>query len=88
VAEDIAVGLKDRLRRAERQGDVESFELVDGSRFYYDRMEVGIGVFLHTTECLRAHDQPEWPQPPEIIEALTRAKHREAAFDQFFREAS
>ena len=80
------MGLKGKMRRLERAATekLESFELEDRSRYYYDAMEAGIGVFLHTTERLRSHDQPEWPEPPEIIKALARAKNRKAAFDRFF----
>jgi hypothetical protein len=79
------MGLKGKMRRLERAATekLESLELEDRSRYYYDAMEAGIGVFLHTTERLRSHDQPEWPEPPEIIKALARAKNRKAAFDRF-----
>jgi hypothetical protein len=52
------MGLKGKMRRLERAAreKLESLELEDRSRYYYDPMEAGIGVFLHTTECLRSHD--------------------------------
>ena len=80
------MGLKHRLARIEAKTDLESFDLEDGSRFFYDRAKIGVELFMHVTDCLGAHDQPEWPEPPQIIEALIRAKDRRAACEQFFRE--
>jgi hypothetical protein len=42
-----------RLEHAAR-GDLESFELLDGSRYYFDRMEAHKAVFLHWFACIEA----------------------------------
>ena len=55
---------------------------MDGSRFYYDRQSGE--VFLHICECLRNHDKPERPEPPEIVKALARARDRQAAYSEVF----
>jgi hypothetical protein len=76
------MGLKDKMRRLEAaaRGQVESFELADGSRFYYEPQSSEL--FLHTCECLRAHDKPERPEPPELVKAIARARDRRAAYEQ------
>ncbi len=76
--------MRSKLRRLERaaRGHLASFELEDGSRFYYHR---GTGeLFLHICECLRNHDKPERPEPPELVKALARAKDRRAAYAEVF----
>jgi hypothetical protein len=74
------VGLRDKLRRLERaaEGKLKSFELADGSRFYFDPESAE--MFLHTCECLRQHDKPERPEPPELVKAVARSRHRRAAY--------
>ena len=59
-----------------RPEHLRSFELEDGSRHHYDPMKAGL--FLHSCECLRAHDRPERPEPPELLKAMARAKDRQA----------
>jgi hypothetical protein len=68
--------VKDKLRRLERaaRGHLVSFELEDGSRFYYD--PASPEMFLHICDCLRNHDKPERPEPPELVKAIARAKDR------------
>lgn len=68
-----------RLENAMR-GNLESFVLEDGSRFYYDPQSAE--MFLHMCECLRAHDKPERPEPPELVKAIARARDRRAAYEQ------
>ena len=48
------------------QNHVRSFELVDGSRYYYDLMEVYKAVFLHGLKCLTADSPEAWPDPPGV----------------------
>ena len=57
------MGLKGKMRRLERAATekLESLELEDRSRYYYDAMEAGIGVFLHTTERLALTTNPNGP---------------------------
>ena len=66
-----------RLRR-EMRGEAESFELVDGSRFYYSPQEVHKEVFLHGLECMSADSPEAWPPPPTIYVKLCQARHLEA----------
>jgi hypothetical protein len=74
------MGIRDKIRRLERvtQGKLKSFELADGSRFYFD--PTSAEMFLHACDCLRNHDKPERPEPPELVKAVARAKDRRAAF--------
>jgi hypothetical protein len=77
------MGLKDKMRLLERElrGNLDSFVLEDGSRFYYD--PAGAELFLHMFDCLHAQaDGEPFPPPPEVLKAVARAKHREAAFQQ------
>jgi hypothetical protein len=75
------VGLRGELRRLERgaREDVASFILEDGS--YYYNPESG-ECFLHCCGCIRAGYEGEpFPEPPQTIKALTRARNRTAALD-------
>jgi hypothetical protein len=76
------VGLRSKLRRLERgaRGDLTSFILEDGSRYYYNP-ESG-ECFLHACACIRAGYEGEpFPEPPQTIKALTRARNKAAALD-------
>jgi hypothetical protein len=77
------VGLREQLRRlkGELYGELDSFELLDGSRYYYD--PASFEVFLFYCECLKtsAHN---WPEPPEVVRKLTEAKNVEEAVVQVF----
>jgi hypothetical protein len=76
------LGLRDKMRALERmaQDHVRSFELADGSRYYYDPQSAE--MFLHVCECLRAHDKPERPEPPELVKAIALARDRRVAYEQ------
>ncbi len=68
-----------RLERGAR-GDLASFVLEDGTRHYLDP-ESG-ECFLHSMACMRAGSNGEpFPEPPETIKALTRARDRAAALE-------
>ena len=76
------MGLRQWIKRLERSatGELESFELRDGSRHYYD--SAGGELFLHAMRCLRASFATEgkaYPDPPETIQALTRVAVRDRA---------
>jgi hypothetical protein len=47
------MGVKDKLTRLERaaRGEVESFELRDGSRFYFDYLQTARAMYLHSIKC-------------------------------------
>jgi hypothetical protein len=78
--------VRNKLRRLEAaaRGWLESFELADGSRHYYDR--VSAERLLHSMECLRAQGEGKttYPEPPETLRAITRAKDRRAALEQVY----
>jgi hypothetical protein len=82
--------VKDKLRRLERaaRDHLASFELEDGSRYYYD--PVSPDRFLHTMDCLRAQGDGEttFPEPPETVRALLRAKDRAAALEQVYQSGT
>jgi len=76
------MGLRDKLRRLERgaRGNLASFILEDGTRHYYNP-ESG-ECFLHACACVRAGAEGEpFPEAPETIKALTRARNRAAALE-------
>jgi hypothetical protein len=76
--------MKNKIRRLERaaRGSLASFELLDGSTYWYDP-EVFLEVFHFYLECLAssAHD---WPDPPEPVKMVLQAKDVEAAIPQVF----
>ena len=76
------MGLRDELRRvrASLHDELASFDLADGSRFWYDPYAVGAELFVHGCACLRAGAPENRPEPPEILRALVKAKDRRAAF--------
>jgi hypothetical protein len=72
------VGLKDDLKRLKQasRDDLVSFELRDGSRYYYVQ---GGELFMHWYECIGAGNPENWPEPPEVVRKLTEAKDPRAA---------
>jgi hypothetical protein len=76
------MGLRGKLKRLERgaRGNLESFVLEDGSRYYFN--PTSAECFLHACACVRAeHDGEPFPEPPETIKALTRARNRADALE-------
>jgi hypothetical protein len=71
-----------RLRR-EMRGEVESFPLRDGSRYYYEPMEAYKALFLHGMDCLRADSAEDWPEPPEVYAKLCEARDPETVLERF-----
>ncbi len=69
--------LRGKMRRLEAaaRGQVESFELEDGSRYYYDPLEVSKAVFLHNVRCAKAGSAEDWPQPPEVLAKVCEARN-------------
>ena len=77
-------GKLDKLQKAMR-GNLESFELTDGSRYFYEPEEVGPMLFMHGSNCLTADYRSEpRPDPPEILRAIARAKDRRAAVEKLY----
>jgi hypothetical protein len=74
-----------RLEHAAR-GDVASFELLDGSRYYFD--PAGSELFLHWIECGTAGNPDKWPEPPERVRKVCEAKDPEKALESIMGEGS
>jgi hypothetical protein len=73
------VGLRSWVKRVEHaaRGNLASFELLDGSRYYYDPSTWDL--FLHWHACLGKSSAHDWPPPPEVIRKLTEARDPQAA---------
>jgi hypothetical protein len=76
------MGIRTWIKRLERdaRGEMGSFELLDGSRYYFDPLS-GV-LFLHWCACIRAGNPPEWPEPPEVVRKLCEAKDVRRALDE------
>jgi hypothetical protein len=89
--------LRSWIKRLEHAalGGLASFELVDGSRYYYDRLEAAKETFLHGMDCMTADGFEDWPEPPEaylkmceardpaaVVEMLTSAEVVEFPYDR------
>jgi hypothetical protein len=74
--------LRDALKhlRREMRGNLESFELENGSRYYYDPMEVFMAAFLHGMNCLGAVE--DWPDPPEVYVKMCEARDPAAVLER------
>jgi hypothetical protein len=72
------------IRRLERDAreHLESFELLDGSTYYYDRLETYKELFLHAYD-VQLGDAHKWPEPPEIYRKMCDAKDPAAVLERF-----
>jgi hypothetical protein len=78
------MGLRSFVKKLERtaRGQLASFELADGTTYYYNEMEAKKRVFVHALDCtLNLGDAGE--DPPEILRMIARAKDRRAALKSF-----
>jgi hypothetical protein len=77
------MGLREWIKRMERatKGDLESFELVDGSRYYFDRLETHRLMFMHWIECAKAGNPYAWPPAPGILQKLCEAREVDSALE-------
>ena len=81
------MSLRGKLRRLEKvaRGKLASFELADGSRYLFEPGEVGPEIFVHGGCCLTADYKGEArPDPPEILQAVAKAKDPRAALEQLY----
>jgi hypothetical protein len=62
--------------------DFESFVLLDGSTYYYDRLETCKELFLHVCD-VQLGDANKWPEPPEVYRKMCEAKDPEAVLERF-----
>jgi hypothetical protein len=62
----------------------ESFELLDGSRYYYD--PTSPELFLHFCNCAKANSAHNWPEPPELVRKLCEAKNPRAVLKRIYPE--
>jgi hypothetical protein len=78
------MGLRSWLKRLERAAseDLESFELLDGSIYYYDRLQTYKELFLHAYD-VQIGDAHKWPEPPEVYRKMCEAKDPAAVLEQF-----
>jgi hypothetical protein len=72
-----------KIERASRE-DLASFELLDGSRYFYDPLEVAKALFLHGLACLTADAASEWPVLPEIYARMLEARDPAGVLGRFF----
>jgi len=83
------VTLRNWIKRLERGARevLASFVLEDGSSYYFD--PTCGECFLHSMDCLRAQGECEpFPEPPETVKAIARARDRRAALDQLYPNGS
>ena len=75
--------LRNWIKRLERAAseDLESFELLDGSTYYYDRMETYKELFVHAYDVQVG--KGEWPEPPEVYRKMCEAKDPALLLERF-----
>jgi hypothetical protein len=73
-----------RLERARRDG-LESFTLLDGSRYWFDASSPDL--FMFWVACART-SADRWPEPPEVLQKLTEARDVEEAVEKVRGEGS
>ncbi len=81
------MGKLSKLRCLEKQmrGQLAYFELTGGSRHFYEPEQVWWQLFGHHSDCIRADYRSEpRPAPPEILEAVLRAKDRRSAVERLY----
>jgi hypothetical protein len=61
---------------------LESFELLDGSTYYYDSLETYKELFLHAYD-VQLGDAHKWPEPPEIYRKMCEATDVAAVLKRF-----
>ena len=78
------MGLRGWLKRLERGAseDLASFELLDGSTYYYDRLKTSKELFAHAYDLQLGRDD-NWPEPPEVYRKMCEARDPAAVLEQF-----
>jgi hypothetical protein len=67
-----------RVEHAAR-GNLASFELLDGSRYYFN--PASWELFMHWHACLGESSAHNWPEAPEVIRKVCEAKDPQGALD-------
>jgi hypothetical protein len=75
------------IRRLERdaRGHLESFELLDGSTYYYDRVETYKELFMHAYD-VQLGEAEKWTEPPEVYRKMCEARDVAAVLERFMPE--
>jgi len=78
------MGFRSWLKRLERDASegLESFELLDGSTYYYDRLETYKELFMHAYD-VQLGDADKWPEPPEVYRKVCQARDLAAVLERF-----
>jgi hypothetical protein len=78
------VGLRGWMKRLERgaREDLESFELLDGTTYYYDQLETYKELFLHACDA-QLGDSDKWAEPPEVYRKMGEARDPAAVLKRF-----
>jgi hypothetical protein len=79
------MGLKAKLGKLQRAmlGKLDSFELADGTRFFFDRQEAFSQAFMFFSDSMKAdHNGEPRPAPPEILRAVAGARDRADALSR------
>jgi hypothetical protein len=70
-----------RLERAASE-DLDSFELLDASIYYYNHLETSKELFLHACD-LQLGMGEAWPEPPEVYRKMCEAKDPAEVLERF-----
>jgi hypothetical protein len=62
-----------RSLRREAREDLDSFELLDGSTYYYDPLETGKVMFMYAYD-VQLGEAEKWPEPPEVYRKICEAR--------------
>ena len=78
------MALRRWLRHLERdaRGDLESFELQDGSTYFYDRLEVAKELFLYANDVQLGRAE-NWDKLPEVLRKVCEARDPAAVLKRF-----
>jgi hypothetical protein len=70
-----------KLRRDAR-GEFDSFQLLDGTYYRYDRVEAQEEIFQYGCD-VQLGDADKWPQPPLIFRKMSRARDVALVLERF-----
>jgi hypothetical protein len=78
------MGFRNWIKRLERdvREDLESFERIDGTIYYYDRLETYEELFLYAYD-VQLGDADKWPEPPEVYRKMCEARDPAAVLERF-----